>query len=82
MKLTYSKQITVCAIIILVFNILTTVLKHWVFHSIGFILCGLLWIINPVMIHDTVPTPRQKKILKIFDCVLIFWGIISRAYLY
>lgn len=82
MKLSYSKQITVCFAIILLFNVLTTVLKHWIFHSIGFILCGIIWILNPVLINGAVPTQKQKRIMQFFGGALIIFGIFSRAYLY
>ncbi len=82
MKLNYSKQITVCFVIVLLFNFLTTLLKHWIWHSIGWYLCGLLWIINPVMIHDKTPTKKEKTILQIAGCIVIIIGIFSRACYY
>ncbi len=82
MKLNYSKQLTVCFGIIILFNILTTVFKHWIFHSIGFCLTGLIWIINPVMIHDKTPSKKEKLLLRLSGVALILIGIFSRAYYY
>ncbi len=82
MKLTYKKQLLLSVGIVLLFNILTSVLKHWIYHSIGYVLCGLLWVINPVMFGTTQPNPTQKMVQQITGFLLILLGILSRAHYY
>ncbi len=82
MKLNYSKQLTVSFCIVILFSVLTTIFKHWIFYSVGYGVVGLLWIIHPVMINDKAPTRKDKTIIRIAGVVLILVGIFTRAYLY
>lgn len=82
MKLNYKKQLVLTVIIILVFNIMNTLFKHWIFTSIGYCLCGLLWICHPVMIGNVQPTKRNRMVIRVAGVVLIFIGIFTRSYLY
>lgn len=82
MKLTYKKQMMLCLGIILLFNVLTTVLKHWIFHSIGFVACGILWIVNPVLLPSAAATPKNIRATRIAGGILILIGIFTRAYYY
>ena len=81
-QLTYKTQLIVSVVIILLANILTTVLKHWVYRSIGFVLCGLLWIINPAMINIDAPPKKHVILVRLSGVVLILIGIFTRAYYY
>ncbi len=80
MKLNYATQLTISFIVVIVFDILSTVCRHWIFHSIGFCIDGFLWIIHPVMMHDQVPTAKEKTIIRIAGLLLIVIGIFTRAY--
>ena len=80
--LTYKTQLIVSVIIILLANILTTVLKHWIYRSIGFVLCGLLWIINPAMIKGGTPSKQYALCIRLAGVVLILIGVFTRAYFY
>ncbi len=82
MKLNYSKQITLSCGIVIFFNILSTIFKHWIFHSIGYCVGGLLWIIHPVMMSDKAPTSKEKALIRIAGAILILIGIFTRSYLY
>lgn len=62
MKLTYWVQITLSCVIVLLANVASTVLHHWSCRSLGFIICGLLWLFHPVL-------PKGAKISK---CTLLW----------
>ena len=82
MKLTFQRQLTLTIIIKLLFNLLTTALKHWVYASIGSCLCGLLWILHPVLIDSSTPTRRDLNLIRLVGVLLILYGIFSRQYFY
>ena len=81
-KLNYSRQLILTIAIVLIFNLLNTLCRHWIFTSIGYALCGLLWIIHPVMIGDREPTKKQLNIIRLAGGVLILMAIFTRSYLY
>ncbi len=49
MKLTYKKQMIIAVIIIILTNIMTEIFDFWIYRSVGFVICGLMWIIHPVL---------------------------------
>ena len=81
-QLTYKTQLIVSVVTILLANILTTILKHWIYRSIGFVLCGLLWIINPAMINGGTPSKKYTRYIRIAGVILILIGIFTRAHFY
>lgn len=82
MKLNYKNQLILSCAIIIIFSVLNTVFKNWIFTSIGFCVCGLLWIIHPVMMKNTVPGKNELLIVRLSGVLLIVIGILTRAYLY
>lgn len=82
MKFKYQNQLWLSVGIVLLFNVLTTVCKHWIFHSIGFALCGLMWIMHPVLPENTEATPKRILVLRGAGVLLILLGILGRAYYY
>ena len=82
MKLTFQRQLILTIIIKLFFNLLTTALRHWAYASIGSCLCGLLWILHPVLIDGTTPTRRDLTLIRLVGVLLILYGIFSRQYFY
>ena len=84
-KVTYKTQILLSAIIILLANVLTTLLKHWIYRSIGFVICGLIWLLHPVLIKQEEAsrlTTKTIKWVKISGVILILIGIFTRSYFY
>jgi len=81
-KLNYKRQLLLSVCIVLVFNLLNTLCKHWIFTSIGYALCGLLWIIHPVMAGSQEPTKKQLSIIRMAGLVFILIAVFSRSYLY
>lgn len=82
MKLSYRNQIILTCAILLLFNVLNTAFKNWIFTNIGFVLCGLLWMVHPVMTKNVAPTKKNRRIVRISGAVLVLLGIFTRAYFY
>ena len=82
MKLNYKNQLILTVGIILVFNTLNTLLHHWIWSSIGRVLCGLIWLIHPVMIGSGTPTKGQLNMIRLVGVFLILYGVFGRIYLY
>lgn len=82
MKLTYKVQIFISLVIILVANLISSILKHWIYRSGGFIICGLLWLIHPVLPNDAKLTKRTLLWVRIAGIINILIGVFTRAYIY
>lgn len=82
MKLTYKVQMVISIIVIILANIVSTILKHWIYRSIGFVVCGLLWVIHPVMMNGAKASKRNMWWVRIAGIVLILIGVFTRAYIY
>ena len=82
MKPEFRKRLDIMVIIVLVFCVLNTIFKHWIFTSIGFCICGLLCVIRPVKMNDIRPEKKQLAECRIAGVVLILLGIMLRAKLY
>lgn len=82
MKLQYKQQLILSVAVIILFNILTTVLKSWVYRSVGWCICGIIWILHPVLINGVEPTEQQKNIVRIGGVIMILIGVFTRGYYY
>lgn len=82
MKLTYKAQMIICLVIILLANVMSTMLKHWIYRSGGFVICGLLWLVHPVLPNDAEVSKKNLLWTRIAGIILIFIGIFTRAYVY
>ena len=78
MKPEFKKRLILSVIIVLVFSILNTLCKHWIFSSIGFCICGLLYIIRPVKMNDFHSEEKQFKECRIAGVILILLGIAGK----
>ena len=81
-KLTYKRQLILTVVIVLVFNLLNSLFKHWIFTSIGYALCGLLWFLHPVMIGDREPRGDLLNLIRAAGIALIVMAFFTRSYLY
>ena len=82
MKLTYKAQMLICLVIILLANVISTVLKHWIYRSGGFVICGLLFIVHPVVPKHLEGIEKAVFWTRIAGVILILIGIFTRAYIY
>lgn len=81
-KLNYKNQMIVSVIFILLANVLSTVFRHWIFRSVGFVICGLIWIIHPVLMDGAKVSKRTLLWVRIAGVALVLIGIFTRAYIY
>ena len=79
MKLNYKNQMILSLAIVLVACILGSILKHWLFRSAAYWLCGLLWIIHPVFPGGAEVTKRTLGWMRLAGVVLILIGVFSRG---
>ncbi len=82
MKLNYKTQLIISIVIVLLANVLSTILKHWIYRSIGFVICGLIWIIHPVLMNGAEVSKRTLWWTRIAGIVLILIGVFTRSYIY
>lgn len=81
MKLTYKIQMIISVVIIILGNILTDIFDFWIYRSIAFAICGLLFIVHPV-----VPKHLETNKITIFwtrvaGVILILIGIFTRVHI-
>lgn len=80
MKLTYRTQAAIMVIIILVANILSDVRNFWLYRSLGFGICGLLWIIHPVVPDGMKENKQTIFWTRIAGIILILIGVFTRVH--
>ena len=80
MKLTYRTQAAIMVIIILVANILSDVRNFWLYRSLGFGICGLLWIIHPVVPDGMKENNQTIFWTRIAGIILILIGVFTRVH--
>ena len=81
MKLTYKTQMMISLVIIILANILSTIFKHWIYRSAGFVVCGLLWIVHPVLPKGAEVSERTILATRVAGIILILIGIFTRVYI-
>lgn len=80
MKLTYKAQMGICLALVLVGNILTDLFASWIYRSGGFVICGLLWMVHPV-VPETMEAGRQAIFwTRIGGVILLLIGIFTRVH--
>ena len=80
MKLTYNVQMVISVIIIVSANILTEICVSWIYRSIGFGVCGLLWIIHPILPKGAEVSKRSLLWTRISGVILILIGVFTRVH--
>ena len=80
MKLTYKAQIIISIIVIILANVLTDVLDHWIYRSIGWGICGLLFVINPVTPNGMDADRKAVFWTRVAGVILILIGVFTRVH--
>ena len=80
MKLTYRKQMALAVIVIILANMITDVFEFWLYRSIGFGICGLMWIIHPVVPDGMKENKQTVFWTRIAGIILILIGIFTRVH--
>lgn len=81
MKLTYKKQMIIAVIIIILTNIMTEIFDFWIYRSVGFVICGLMWIIHPVSPNGAEVSKRTLLWTRIAGVILILIGVFTRVHI-
>ena len=80
MKLTYKAQMIISVIIIILGNILTDIFDFWIYRSIAFAICGLLFIVHPVVPNNMTGNKQAVFWTRIAGVILILIGIFTRVH--
>ena len=80
MKLTYKAQMIISIVIIILANILTEIFASWIYRSIGFGICGLLFIVHPVVPKHLEGIEKAVFWTRIAGVILILIGIFTRVH--
>ena len=80
MKLTYKAQMILSFILVILGNILTDVFVFWFYRSISFIICGLLFIVHPVVPKHLEGIDKSVFWTRIAGVILILIGIFTRVH--
>ena len=80
MKVTYKTQTIISVIIIIFVNIITEALDSWINRSMGFVLCGVIWIIHPVLPIGAEISKRTLLWVRIAGIILILIGVFTRVH--
>ena len=78
-KLGYKHQLILSVALVILGNILGTVFQTWVYRSAAFIVCGLIWIVNPVLASYIPATKERIRWVRISGVILILIGVFTRA---
>lgn len=81
MKLTYKKQMIIAVIIIILANIMTDIFDFWIYRSVGFVICGLIWILHPVLPNGAEVSKRTLLWTRIAGIILILIGVFTRVHI-
>lgn len=80
MKLNYKMQMIISIVIIIFANIITEMFDFWIYRSLGFCVCGLMWIIHPVLPNGAEVSKRTLLWVRIAGIILILIGIFTRVH--
>ena len=80
MKLSFKNQFIIACIIIVLFDTLNLIFKNWIYTSVGFCICGLLWIIHPVPPKKASSLKNTKLAIRVAGILLILIGILTRLH--
>lgn len=80
MKLNYKMQMIISIVIIILANIITEMFDFWIYRSLGFCVCGLLWIIHPVLPNGAEVSKRTLQWVRSAGIILILIGIFTRVH--
>ena len=79
MKINWRKQNAICVLLVIIGNILTDTLDNWIWRSAAFVICGLMYILHPVLPSNVAPTKPALRWARIAGVILILIGIFTRV---
>ena len=79
MNLNWRKQNALCVLLVIVGHILTDTLDNCVWRNTAFVICGLMYILHPVLPSNVAPTSQTLRWVRIAGVILILIGIFTRV---
>ena len=79
-KLTYETQLTISFLIVILGCILSDIFNFWIYHSIAYVICGLLFIVHPVVPKHLEGIDKAIFWTRIAGVILILIGIFTRVH--
>ena len=80
MKLNYDAQLTISFILVIFGNILTDVLDFWIYRSLAFVICGLLFVVHPVVPNYLETNKKTVFWTRIAGVILILISGFTRVH--
>ena len=80
-KMTYETQLTISFFIVILGCILSDIFNFWIYHSIAYVICGLLFIVHPVVPKRLEGIDKAIFWTRIAGVILILIGIFTRVHL-
>ena len=81
-KLSYEAQLTISFFIVILGNVLSDTFNFWIYHSIAYVICGLLFIVHPVVPKHLEEIGKAVFWTRIAGVILILIGIFTRVHHY
>ena len=78
-KLTYETQLTISFLIVILGCILSDIFNFWIYHGMAYVICGLLFIVHPVVPKHLEGIDKAIFWTRIAGVILILIGIFSRV---
>ena len=79
-KMTYETQLTISFFIVILGCILSDIFNFWIYHSIAYVICGLLFIVHPVVPKRLEGIDKAVFWTRIAGVILILIGIFTRVH--
>lgn len=79
-KLTYEVQLTISFFIVILGNALSDIFGFWIFHSIAYVIGGLLFIAHPVVPKHLEGIEKAVFWTRIAGVILLLIGVFTRVY--
>ena len=80
-KLTYETQLTISFLVVILGCILSDIFNFWIYHSMAYVICGLLFIVHPVVPKHLEGIDKAIFWTRIAGVILILIGIFTRVHL-
>ena len=79
-KLTYETQLTISFLVVILGCILSDIFNFWIYHSMAYVICGLLFIVHPVVPKRLEGIDKAVFWTRIAGVILILIGIFTRVH--
>ena len=78
-KMTYETQLTISFFLVILGCVLSDLFDVWIYHSIAYVICGLLFISHPVVPKHLEGMDKAVFWTRIAGVILILIGVFTRV---